>query len=354
MKQFLLIILSFSLYSNNLISQITITADDIAPTGVIAQQTIDETPDPSILEGADGNLNWDFSLLADGVSTTFVLEPGETPYQASFPSANLASSVDGELYAFMNMDDQKIEIIGIEGELNYLGQLIQGKLEFTPGQSLIRFPATYGESYNETIIQTAQVPGTDVGFPAFDSVRLVTTVVRGVEIDAYGTMTIPTGDLETIRSSETETTSNDVFVLSNGNWSFLQGTPPETIINFNWWANENGFGFPVVQLQYNPGNGTREVKWLQQFITNTNERIRFDFDIYPNPASSYLNIHFPDAISGSVEIAAINGKTALKQVFENSQYETINTTILSSGSYYLVLKNEEGQIIGYEKLEITK
>ncbi len=355
MKQFFL--LTFIMVLSIFIAQgqITINADDIAPTGVIAQQTIDENPDPAILEGGVGNIDWDFSSLADGVSSTFVfLDPNDTPFSASFPTANLTSEVDASVYAYMIMDDQKIEIIGIEGELIYLGQSIQGKLEFAPGQSLIRFPATYGDSYTETITQFAQVPGSDVGFPSFDSVRLVTTVDRGVEIDAYGMMTTPTGTFETIRSSETETTSNEVFVLSSGNWSFLQSTAPETVINFNWWAIDNNNGFPVVQLQYTPASGNREVTWLKEFFTGTEEAYSIKMEVYPNPAKEYLNIEFPEPFSGNFEIFDMQGKQIWTGSANNSVFEKIEIANLNPGNYILIFKENGGNRSGFKKFEAVK
>ncbi len=357
MKQFLLLILSLTLFTFGAQGQIVINADDIAPTGVVAQQTIDENPDPSILEGGVGNIDWDFSLLADGVSSTFVfLEPIETPYAASFPTANLASEVDGNVYAYMIMDDQKIEIIGIEGELIYLGQAIQGKLEFTPGQSLIRFPATFGDNYTETITQFAQVPGSDVGFPQFDSVRLITTVDREVEIDAYGMMTTPAGTYETIRSTETEITSNEAFVLSSGVWNLLPPTDPDTTINFNWWAIDNNNGFPVVQLELDPATGDRQVTWLKEFSTstNTNEAYSIEMEVYPNPGSAYLNVEFPEPFSGNFEIFDMQGKQLWTGTATNSIFEKLDITGLSPGNYVLVFKENTGDHSGFKKFEVVK
>jgi len=355
MNHFYPLILLSLLATTGAQAQITINAEDITPTGVVAQQTIDEAPDPAILEGGVGNIDWDFSALSEGVATTFVfLDPSETPFSASFPDANLASKVDTSVYAFMIMNDQRIEIIGIEGELLYLGQSIQGKLDFLPGQSLIRFPATYGDSYNETVLQKAQVTGSDVGFPSFDSVRLETTVDRMVEIDAYGMLTTPAGTFETIRSSETETTSNDVFVLSNGIWSFLQATSPTTVINFNWWTNQDNNGYPVVQLEYTPATGARKVTWLKEFFTNADEVMGIQSSIYPNPAADYLNIEFPEPFSGDIEIFDIQGHLVSKRATSQSITEKINISSLVPGNYFLTFKETESNRTGLSKFEVAK
>ena len=354
MKKLLLPFLFCSIAWVNAHSQITINSSDIIAIGFVADQTTDTLPDASILEGGVGNIDWDISNLKNGEDGQFVFfEPGTTPYSSSFPTSNLTSLIGPELYAYMVKDDDKIEIIGIEGAIDAFGFPIQGKLELTPGQSLIRFPANYEDEYEETVVQQGEVTGAEVGLPSLDSIRLLNTVDRSVKIDAYGTMEIPSGSYETLRSSETEVTTQEVFFFSNGVW-VPQGESVDTVINYNWWTkDDDGLAYPVVQMIFNPAENTRTVTWLL-LLTNDKNIFQEEANLYPNPASDYLNIEFKDSFSGQLELYNLNGQMIISKKLTDVRIENFNISSCVGGSYLLVLRNELGQFAGYEKVEIVR
>ncbi len=355
MKKFYLISFCFSLVFSSVHSQITILSDDIAAIGYVAAQTTDETPAPTILEGGFGNIDWDFNDLQDGLQDTFVfLDPSTTPYADTFPMANLASKVDTNLHAYMIKDQDKIEIIGLGGKRDVFGLLIDGALKISPGQSLIRFPATYGESYQETVVQQGQVTGAEFGLPTtVDSVRLVTTVNRTVEIDAYGMMSIPSGTYETLRSTETETSLSDVFTLANGVWQLFYGLDPDTIINYNWWTIDNGSAFPVVQMEYDPINETRSVIWLKN-LTPTENLFKTEALLFPNPACDFVNVDFQEPFQGTVELYELSGKRVSGEQLNSQTTFQFNLSTVNSGIFVIILKNQKGNIVGYEKINVFK
>lgn len=335
-------------------SQITINSEDIIAIGFVADQTTDTLPDPSILEGGVGNINWDFTALNDQLAAQFIFfHPDSTPYAASFPNANLASEIEPDLFAYMVQDDEKIEVIGIEGFQEFAGFGVQGKITVTPGQSLIRFPATFGDQYQETVEQQGQVPGSDVGFPTIDSIRITSTVKRNIEIDAYGTMETPSGIYNTIRSTETETTESIVENLNNGQWVPFFPLSPDTLINYSWWTIENGLAFPVVQLEYDPINETRQVVWLKELISSVKD-FELKANLYPNPATDFLNIEFKEEFSGKIEIYSFYGHRLYASNIQNAYSEKINISEFNSGMYILLLRDKYNNPVGINKIEIVK
>ncbi len=59
-----------------------------------------------------------------------------------------------------------------------------------------------------------------------------------------------------------------------------------------------------------------------------------DFNIYPNPATTYLNISVKTTTQLTVEIVDLTGKTVLKKVLQNTQ-NTIDVSTLNKGIYFV-------------------
>lgn len=62
--------------------------------------------------------------------------------------------------------------------------------------------------------------------------------------------------------------------------------------------------------------------------------------IYPNPASDYVNIQFPTNTNGKVSVYNITGKLLLQQVVSSKNKVRVNTNTLSKGLYLLTFENE--------------
>lgn len=72
--------------------------------------------------------------------------------------------------------------------------------------------------------------------------------------------------------------------------------------------------------------------------------------IYPNPASSFLNIEFPDDWrDASIEIIDIQGRKVFTQPYLDNR---LNLPAMKTGSYFLVIRNNKGET-HHQKLLIT-
>lgn len=86
-------------------------------------------------------------------------------------------------------------------------------------------------------------------------------------------------------------------------------------------------------------NGAREIwKFFSQFSAPlaTNDIIKNDFKIYPNPTNGILNL---DGLQfKSIQILGMDGKSVFVSIIDNK----IDCSNLVSGIYYLLIKNENG------------
>ncbi len=353
MKKLLTLALGFILAALSLSAQITLTSADIHPLGFTATQATDTILDASILIGGTGAQTWDFSALEnDGTSAYQFMAPSVTPYAALFPEANLAATVDDVIFLYLKQDGDRLAALGSFGEFHYDIYTLNIAIGFQPDQSVIRFPAQLGNAWEEDSKQIIEVPGSLLGVP-FDSIRLLTTLHRTVTIDAFGDLISPTDTFATIRSTELETAFDSTFVKTNGVWQLVDTSSVDTTIYYNWWTNESGLGFPVVQIVGNPSEGTVEANWLMDYVSGSSEVQRLRLSLSPNPASGLLTIELPEPLEGSIELYDFNGKRALVQPVQGLSAQIVIEDLIP-GAYVAVLKDGKGRMLGFEKFEVMR
>lgn len=354
MKNFFLVIAGLLFFALSAHSQITILSSDINPVGIVAYQGHDTIPDASIQPGGTGQQTWDFSALQESYSDSLVFyEPAETPYGADFPAANIATRLDTTIYIYFEKTSGRLSLVGSHGYLEFDTLKVNTGIRFSPKQTIIRFPANLNDAYTENSRAVVQMAGTEVGVP-YDSVRLVSNYTRDVKIDAYGQLITPSGTYETLRSTETEVKTDSVYIKSGPVWFPLLGFSPFTIVYSNWWTNQNGIGFPVVQIEYYPNNGKSEVNWLKEFFTPSHEKFAgLQVNVSPNPTAGLLSVALPYDFRGKMEVYDLTGRIQIVRPIQSST-EQLDLQHLVSGSYILVLKNSKGKMAGYQRFEITK
>lgn len=69
--------------------------------------------------------------------------------------------------------------------------------------------------------------------------------------------------------------------------------------------------------------------------------VRYHIAIYPNPANEALNIKVPNTNKFEIKLMDATGKT----VFEDKDKNQINTSKISNGVYYLILKTSKQSIM---------
>ncbi|MDF1698515.1 MAG: endonuclease/exonuclease/phosphatase family protein [Saprospiraceae bacterium] len=78
---------------------------------------------------------------------------------------------------------------------------------------------------------------------------------------------------------------------------------------------------------------------------NTNDLLDIDFALYPNPASTNINIDAGNQIFNKLKVMSEVGQTLLEKNELNSSLITIDVSSLSTGKYFLVLYTQQGRLI---------
>ncbi|MFK7808420.1 MAG: T9SS type A sorting domain-containing protein [Saprospiraceae bacterium] len=121
-------------------------------------------------------------------------------------------------------------------------------------------------------------------------------------------------------------------------WDILQSTDGSIIVCGETASNCNKCAF-LIKLT--------EDGYLSN-SKNIDSSLPYNISIYPNPASEFLNIDFPDFLKNKILTINIYNNTG--QLIKSREYHELNTLKLDlsafpSGSYFLVLRNKENNII---------
>jgi hypothetical protein len=337
-------------------AQITFTASDVAIIGQQMTQVSDTLPDASIQAGPGGqNQTWNFSALQahESYPLDFVA-PSATPYTDLFPTADVASVENDSAFAYYEKDNDGLRLLGIYGSFTIEDGTLDLAVKNTPAMSILRFPTTFNDGYTEQYKRVINMAGADVGLPV-DSFRVVSTVLRSVQYDAYGSLTTPAGTFDVLRIKETEASIDTTFVLVFGTWTEFPGEPI-TDIAYNFWTKQNGIGFPVASIQADEFGNTVSASYLTDFTVSRADDGKVEqmaFELFPNPCNDYINLDLPANFKGSVEVYDLMGREMLSQYAEG-HFAHIATNGLPQGNYLAVLKQENQRIAGHRKFQVQR
>jgi len=132
-----------------------------------------------------------------------------------------------------------------------------------------------------------------------------------------------------------------IKISSNDNGSFteqiLYDTNPELNFQAIHFANGN-LGFAVGRL-YNKGVIWRNGNGITQTLSIQGMDYS-EFQIYPNPATTEININFKKPIEGNINcsLTDLSGKIVYSEKFSKNQNIRIKTSNLPKGNYILFIK----------------
>ncbi len=356
MKTIFTFFLAFAFLANAAYTQITLTADDVAFTGLSLSTVQDSLPDASIVAGPGGqDKTWDFSALHSHEVYSFEsVAAEETPYHDKFPSAEIAIIENGETFGYLEKDEQGLRSLGFYGHFDFEpGVGLDLDVHINPFQSILRFPTTFNDGFNETFQRVIEYDASLTGQQA-DSIRIVSTVLRTVSYDAYGTLTTPAGTFPVLRVKETETSTDTLYVLFDGSWLTLPSDETVTDISYNFWTKQGGIGYPVASIQADEFGNTVSASWLKDFVSpakETAEKVRIE--IFPNPSAQWLHVELPENFNGQLEVYDAGSRMVASQKVE-SHLEQMDVKNLRPGTYVLVAKDGRNRMAGYRKFEVAR
>ncbi len=356
MKNASTIFISLFFFIGALQAQITVTSDNmydyIGGTYQIASDTL---PDASILPGGVGSSTWDFSALQQHESFTWTIDlPTGTPFEADFPGATFVLNEDNEAWVYYEKNGDALNLLGL-GVQDSSSNI---NLAYQPKQKVTQFPVDYNTAFSDVSTQVLQLSGAAFGLPV-DSIKTETTINRGVVVDAFGAMTVPGGTVDALRVETRSVSFDSIYILSAGLWTLFDGAAQgDTTLQYNWVSNEAGWDIPIVSIAGDlDSTGAfvpTDIQWLVEPLISSTKNIAVkSFDLFPNPATDALNVEFEEFVEGAIEVIDFNGKSVIKQSFENTSL-SINLESVSIGNYVLVFKNKEGAVAGFKQFTVMR
>jgi len=340
----------FLLFSFTSFAQIIITSSDLnaeyvpGTTSTIKTDEIVTTMDIGQL----GATSWDFSSLTsdpglDVISTA--VDPATTPYAGNFPGANLGTRSifvpQGDTiinYTYLSLNGS-LDFHGVAAEYEYFDTAVTVTSTYTPPEISATLPYTF----NSTVDYT----GTRTAVTSFNGVvrdTLISTIVTHREVDAYGPMTMPGGQVyDALRVRIDEITINNFF------------PPPfnyDRHISYDFITKVGAFvNVPSDTTKPNVGviANTASIAWAGPFVADVKigETVPGDYELsqnYPNPFNPTTIIKFevPELSFVSLKVYDVLGneiETLINEEIPAGSYEIeYDASALTNGVYFYRLQ----------------
>ncbi|MFM1932018.1 MAG: hypothetical protein RL226_1321 [Bacteroidota bacterium] len=278
------------------------------------------------------NQTWDFSDLTTlNINYTYNwVTPASVPGGNLFPSANVATSVEGVQF-FNNITSTEYL------EAGYYLETEGSTLMETYSNPSTRFalPLTYMNSGTDNFSSTITFDG-DI---LFTSSGTTTWDVIG-----YGTLILPEGsftDVLLLHAFESSTDVQDfeglqfVTNVSSTTYAFMKANNPFPLMVFDQTTTANDFFSETSQggllfggNQSGGGGGTSVV-----------ESSLIGINAYPNPTSEQLHFQFGNMQPTEMTLRSLDGKEVMR--FNENVPSSINVANLASGIYFVDLKDNQ-------------
>jgi hypothetical protein len=249
-----MVMISFTIAS----AQIFINPDDFPNvTGMTLTYYTNTTTSVLVNVGQSGaNQTWDFQQGPEEQQTQEqIVQTSATPLYEQFPTANRTRLSDtnpfgipGEVYTYREMSNDSLTLLGY-------GANIQGmNIPIALGNGLKEYPMplTYQDAWNNTITFdttfTIANPDTTIPLDSLDC-RLVVDLGDQAQVDGWGTLNGPMGDLPVLRARHDTGIEATLYVWMIIIWVPVWDTS-YVQIRYEWLAHEYG---PIVTVASQPG-----------------------------------------------------------------------------------------------------
>lgn len=311
-------------------AQITITLADMPQVGTNIVTSTDTAYGGSA--GSIGtNQTWNHSgLLNHGINSySFVAVSGQ-PGASNFSGANLCMPAPADsMWQYLTTSASGVFMNGL---YNTSTSFPAPVVKFNPPMQLIKLPCTY----NTTFINTAKASiKFALASPPIDSMDLRQTVNQSGIIDAWGSLTTPTGTYNALRQKRTDLSTDSTFYYAFGSWIF-SSEDKDTTVNYTWWANS--IHYPVLEMD----QGDNDATYLLSNVTGLKDVSHIGFSIlaYPNPAATEMNFVLPEG-QAKLQILDITGKVVSSYDVNGGEMK-IDVSNLQNGAYSFAYLTVDG------------
>ncbi|MFT5970580.1 MAG: hypothetical protein ACI8ZO_001094 [Flavobacteriales bacterium] len=339
-------------------AQITVTSTNLPVMFDAFETATDSTNNENVINpgNAGANQSWDFSsVTAETITGTGFIDPASTDDAADFPTATLAADFQGQMAYFRTSTDGMFL-------LGFGGGDFAGKYE--PENTLIKMPVTFGDSYSDNTSLNVDFEDTFTG--THDSLRYARETERDVDVDAWGTVILPSSSYDALRLNIEETNTvriygKDSTVLGWGDWtydpilteSFGGGNAIVTNI-FQWYTNDVNVITTLVDMVYQPDSVVVVPEFTYAYFTpqSINELPNATVSVYPNPASNMVTLELNEIVTGYAKVYNMNGQVVATQVMNGTSI-SIALDAIANGTYFVNIMDANGSVKSVNQINVA-
>lgn len=305
------------LLSLNLKAQIQLSPDDAIAKGFykLAIDTIPSTP-----VGSPGtSKTWDFSGSKKHISSNVVIAPYTDNGMGL--DANLVEIEDGDSTSYFKKTSSNLKVVLPDAELGHIRL------------SILDFPFGYSSVTTDSSSSFFLMTGDELGFPLFDSVKLIFSVKFTSIGDAWGTLKTPTANYNALRV-QTEVFSKIVAEgkIGSGPYISIPGfEETNSSIEYKWFAK--GKGFPVASFDQDDNR----FSWYESgTLSGKNVEVEKKKEVIAtNPVGDNFVIKNTGNDNCTVKITDISGKIILSTPLNKGEELTTDASLLPQGVYIM-------------------
>lgn len=356
-KLFFLPLAGVALFAAQASAQITITSADLPTTSTSLINGTDSTSGYTPGSPSSSAQTWNFApLKAQKSAKVKFMAPASTPYSAKFSSSdNLADTTTGVSgYYYFDNNASQFSVQGVEEVVNGpYSTSFQVFINLNPEYVQATLPATYGTELNGVSKGKYEFNPGGLIATVYDSLKVSTQISYWDTVDAFGTMTTPTGTYQVIRENHWDITIDSAKGRSSGgSWSTLEATKVTTH-EYNWYAN--GIGYILVQMVMDSTSSTvHYVIWdtTAPAPAGINEiSASGKVSVYPNPCTNQVNFVTIGHNTSYINIFDVTGRKVEAVEMKNNMVN-VNTASYASGMYLYNMTDENGNILDHGKFMV--
>ncbi len=302
--------------------------------------TCDTTAVTAMSGGA--NITWDYStiLTMSHYDTVVSIAYAGAPHASMFPGSTIASKTLSIIDTTLNFYIANSSKFSQNGYYHSTTQ----NAKFTNALDQLHYPVTYLDSFNDAY--AGSISANYLGTPFVGTESGTAHVV----VDGWGTLKLPGGVIDTgvLRVHTTQAFVDSTYIVSMAVGAGF------TINTYSWYmAGYHSALLTIAYLDQVSGpTGTggpihqKTVAYAKRYPLSiaTMHTIENSLALYPNPATSELNIQFDGTSNEKVrislldmtsrEVAEISNVTA-----SGTQHITYNTSSLAKGMYFVRIQS---------------
>jgi len=351
MKKKLLFITAIAFLGLNSNAQLTITSANWPVPGSIYYSTEDTTWNVNNItfQSANASAPWNFSnelVHGNDYSTTF-MSPSAVPNGGALAaSADLAMLEQGD-YSFLSTKND-LEVIGTFSNDPQMGPM---SIKFSDPLEILPSVASLNTGYTDEAAFEMKT-----SFPLsemfVDSMWIKFHTKNIVKFSAEGTLTVPSGTYNSLRSYIIEIDSSISYIHNTitNQWIRSDSGTKDTSYSFKWYGLKDNKMISILELDYDNMKMLTDKTWFTNVAPASifNKNARLNISVYPTLVVDKLYISSNGQGSTAI-IYDIFGRQVYKGSFRSGYIDLQN---LKTGAYFCKIIN--GQFQSPKTVKIIK